>query len=131
MKEREDGVWELDEKAFSQRIFTLYDDIKAKLIGMGVKPEEIAYIHDANTDERKEKMFAAVRRGDIRVILGSTQKMGAGTNAQTKLIALHHLDCPYRPSDLEQRDGRIVRRGNDNPVVRIFQYVTRQSFVLY
>jgi hypothetical protein len=131
MKEREDGVWELDREALRRRPFSIYDDIKEKLIQMGVKPKEIAYMHDAHTDEQKEKMFSAVRRGDIRVILGSTQKMGAGTNAQKRLIALHHLDCPWRPSDLEQRDGRIVRRGNDNPVVRIFQYVTRQSFDAY
>jgi len=93
MKERDDGIWFVDEDAMNKRPFTVYDNIKVKLIGLGVKPEEIAYIHDANSDEQKEKMFAAVRRGDIRVILGSTQKMGAGTNAQTKLIALHHLDC--------------------------------------
>ncbi|MDR2089134.1 MAG: DEAD/DEAH box helicase family protein [Clostridiales Family XIII bacterium] len=111
--------------------FSVYDDIKEKLIGMGVKPAEIAYIHDAKTDEQKEKMFAAVRRGEIRIILGSTQKMGAGTNAQKRLIALHHLDCPYRPSDLEQRDGRIVRQGNDNPEVRLYQYVTKNSFDAY
>ena len=98
---------------------------------MGVKPSEIAYIHEANTDEQKEKMFAAVRRGEIRVLLGSTQKMGAGTNAQRLLVALHHIDCPYRPSDLEQREGRIVRRGNTNPEVQIYQYVTKNSFDAY
>ncbi|MDR1321179.1 MAG: DEAD/DEAH box helicase family protein [Gracilibacteraceae bacterium] len=111
--------------------FSVYDDIREKLTDMGAEPSEIAFIHDAKTDEQKEKMFAAVRRGDIRVILGSTQKMGAGTNAQKRLIALHHLDCPYRPSDLEQRDGRIVRQGNDNPEVRIYQYVTKNSFDAY
>jgi N12 class adenine-specific DNA methylase len=111
--------------------FSVYDDIREKLIGMGMKPSEIAFIHDAKTDEQKEKMFSAVRRGDIRVILGSTQKMGAGTNAQKRLIALHHLDCPYRPSDLEQRDGRIVRQGNDNKEVRLYQYVTKNSFDAY
>jgi hypothetical protein len=109
---------------------SVYDDIREKLCAMGMKPSEIAFIHDADTDARKEAMFAAVRSGQIRVILGSTQKMGAGTNAQKRLIALHHLDCPYRPSDLEQRDGRIVRQGNDNPEVRIYQYVTKNSFVL-
>jgi hypothetical protein len=108
--------------------FSVYDDIKSKLIQLGVKPDEIAFIHDAKTDEQKEKMFAAVRRGDIRVILGSTMKMGAGTNCQSKLIALHHLDCPYRPADLQQREGRIVRQGNQNPEVRIYQYITKSSF---
>jgi len=111
--------------------FSVYDDIKAKLMGMGVQESEVAFIHDANTDEQKEKIFSAVRSGNIRIILGSTQKMGAGTNAQTKLIALHHLDCPYRPSDLEQREGRIVRQGNENKEVRIFQYVTKNSFDAY
>jgi hypothetical protein len=111
--------------------FSVYDDIKEKLIRLGVKPKEIAFIHDADTDARKAAIFSAVRRGEIRVILGSTQKMGAGTNAQKRLIALHHLDCPYRPSDLEQRDGRIVRQGNDNPEVRLYQYVTKNSFDAY
>ncbi|MDR1537885.1 MAG: helicase C-terminal domain-containing protein [Clostridiales bacterium] len=111
--------------------FSVYDDIKEKLLALGVKPSEIAFIHDANTDEQKEQMFAAVRRGEIRVMLGSMQKMGAGTNEQKRLIALHHLDCPYRPSDLEQRDGRIVRQGNDNPEVRLYQYVTKNSFDAY
>jgi len=128
----EDGVPVIDEDALRNRPFTnIYDDIKAKLILMGVKPSEIAFVHDANTDEQKEKMFAAVRRGEIRVILGSTQKMGTGTNAQRLLIALHHLDCPYRPSDLEQRDGRGVRRGNLNPVIQIYRYVTKNSFDAY
>ena len=111
--------------------FSVYDDIRDKLVDMGVAESEIAFIHDANTNEQKEKMFAAVRNGDIRIILGSTSKMGAGTNAQTKLIALHHMDCPYRPSDLEQREGRIVRQGNQNEEVRIFQYVTKNSFDAY
>ncbi|MDR2356556.1 MAG: DEAD/DEAH box helicase family protein [Oscillospiraceae bacterium] len=111
--------------------FCIYDDIREKLERLGVKPDEIAYIHDANTDAQKEAMFSKVRSGQIRIMLGSTQKMGAGTNAQKRLIALHHLDCPYRPSDLEQREGRIVRQGNDNPEVRIYQYVTRQSFYAY
>ena len=115
----------------SGKAFSIYDDIRDKLVALGVKPTEIAYIHEANTDEQKEKMFAAVRRGEIRVLLGSTQKMGAGTNAQRLLIALHHLDCPYRPSDLEQREGRIVRRGNLNPEVQIYQYVTKNSFDAY
>jgi hypothetical protein len=97
----------------------------------GIKPNEIAFIHDFETDEQKEKLFSAVRRGDIRIVLGSTQKMGSGTNCQTRLVALHHLDCPFRPSDLEQRDGRIVRQGNKNSEVQIYQYVTRQSFDSY
>jgi hypothetical protein len=107
MMENGDGVWVPDKEALKSLPFTnVYDDMRAKLILLGVKPSEIAFIHDAgDSDERKEKIFAAVRRGDIRVILGSTQKMGAGTNAQKRLIALHHLDCPYRPSDV----GRALR----------------------
>ena len=111
--------------------FSVYDDIKAKLIELGVKESEVTFIHDAKTDEQKEKMFSAVRRGDIRILIGSTQKMGAGTNCQTRLAALHHLDCPYRPADLQQREGRIVRQGNMNPEVQIYNYVTKQSFDSY
>ena len=111
--------------------FSVYDDIKEKLLLNGVKESEIKFIHEADTDEKKEKMFAAVRRGEVRILLGSTQKMGAGTNAQTRLIALHHIDCPYRPSDLSQREGRIVRQGNTNPEVQIYQYVTKNSFDAY
>jgi len=111
--------------------FSIYDDIKAKLIELGVKESEVTFIHDAKTDEQKEKMFSAVRRGDIRILMGSTQKMGAGTNCQTRLAALHHLDCPYRPADLQQREGRIVRQGNMNPEVQIYNYVTKQSFDSY
>jgi hypothetical protein len=113
------------------RSFSVYDDIKAKLIRMGVKTGEIAFIHDYETDEQKEKLFSSVRRGEVRIVLGSTQKMGSGTNCQTRLIALHHLDCPYRPSDLEQRNGRIIRQGNNNAEVQVYQYVTRQSFDAY
>ena len=113
------------------KAFSVYDDIKAKLINMGVSAGEIAFIHDCETDEQKEKLFSSVRRGEVRIILGSTQMMGAGTNAQTKLIALHHIDCPYRPADLEQRNGRIIRQGNNNPEVQIYQYITRQSFDAY
>jgi len=128
MKENENGEFEVDNDNYK---FSVYNDVRAKLLTLGVKPSEFAFIHDANTDEQKEKMFAAVRRGEIRIIMGSTQKMGAGTNAQKRLIALHHLDCPWRPSDLEQREGRIVRQGNDNPVVQIYQYVCKQSFDAY
>ena len=133
MIEDENGIYIMDEDALQARMntFCVYEDIKIKLVKMGVPEDEIAFIHDATTDDQKEKMFAAVRRGDIRIILGSTQKMGAGTNAQTRLIALHHLDCPYRPSDLEQREGRIVRQGNNNPEVQIYQYVTTNSFDAY
>lgn len=111
--------------------FTVYSDIKEKLIIKGVKPEEIAFVHDAKTDEAKEKLFSKMRSGEIRVLIGSTSKMGAGTNCQTKLVALHHLDCPWRPSDLEQRNGRIVRQGNENPEVQLYQYVTKGTLVLY
>lgn len=111
--------------------FNVYDDMKNKLIEKGIPPEEIAYIHDANTELQKAELFARVRKGQVRVLLGSTQKMGAGTNVQTKLIALHHLDCPWRPSDIEQREGRILRQGNENPEVKIYQYVTKGTFDAY
>ena len=111
--------------------FNVYDDMKNKLIEKGIPPEEIAYIHDANTELQKAELFAKVRKGQVRVLLGSTQKMGAGTNVQTKLIALHHLDCPWRPSDIEQREGRILRQGNENPEVKIYQYVTKGTFDAY
>jgi hypothetical protein len=108
----------------------VYDDLKKKLIAKGVPAEEIAFIHDANTEARKTELFAKVRKGQVRVLIGSTQKMGAGTNVQDRLIALHDLDCPWRPSDLAQRLGRIVRQGNKNPEVEIFRYVTEGTFVL-
>ena len=111
--------------------FNVYDDIKKKLIEKGIPEEEIAYIHSANSDVQKKEMFGKVRAGQIRVLLGSTQKMGAGTNVQKKLIALHHLDCPWRPSDLQQREGRIIRQGNDNPEVDIYSYVTENTFDAY
>lgn len=111
--------------------FNVYDDIKNKLISMGIPESEIAFIHDANTEIQKKEMFAKVRSGQIRVLMGSTQRMGAGTNAQNKLIALHHVDCPWRPSDLQQREGRIIRQGNENPTVEIFSYVTEQTFDAY
>ena len=111
--------------------FNLYDDMKAKLILKGIPVDEIAFIHDCNTDSQKAALFAKVRSGKVRVLLGSTQKMGSGTNIQDKLIALHDLDCPWRPSDLEQRAGRIVRQGNQNPLVKIFRYVTESTFDAY
>ena len=108
--------------------FNVYDDIKEKLIQKGVPENEIAFIHDCKTDEDKQKMFMKVRSGEIRVLLGSTSKMGTGANAQKRLIALHHIDCPFRPSDLEQRNGRIIRQGNENPEVDIYNYVTKGTF---
>ena len=111
--------------------FNVYDDIKNKLMEKGIPPQEIAYIHDANTELQKAELFAKVRKGQVRVLLGSTQKMGAGTNVQKRLIALHHLDCPWRPADIEQREGRILRQGNENPEVKIFKYVTKGTFDAY
>ena len=110
---------------------SVYEDIRDKLIAKGVPPEEIAFIHQANTETQKEELFAKVRDGKVRILLGSTQKMGAGTNCQTKLVASHDLDCPWRPADLEQRAGRIIRRGNENEKVRIFRYVTKGTFDAY
>ena len=109
----------------------VYDDLTRKLIALGIPATEIAYIHDANTEAKKKELFAKVRAGQIRVLLGSTQKMGAGTNCQDRLIALHDLDCPWRPSDLAQRLGRIVRQGNQNSEVEIFRYVTENTFDAY
>ena len=111
--------------------FNVYDDLKAKLVSKGIPPEEIAYIHEANTEVRKKELFSKVRSGQVRVLIGSTAKMGAGTNVQDRLIALHDLDCPWRPSDLAQRLGRIVRQGNQNPEVEIFRYVTENTFDAY
>ncbi|CAL7907996.1 Helicase [Fusobacterium necrophorum subsp. funduliforme] len=111
--------------------FNIYDDIKKKLIEKGIPEQEIAFIHSANNEKQKDEMFAKVRSGEIRILLGSTQKMGAGTNVQTKLIALHDLDVPWRPSDLEQRAGRIVRQGNENAKVEIYRYVTESTFDAY
>ena len=111
--------------------FNVYDDLKKKLMDKGVPEEEIAYIHSANTEAKKKELFAHVRSGQVRVLMGSTQKMGAGTNVQDKLIALHDVDCPWRPSDLAQRLGRIVRQGNQNPEVEIFRYVTENTFDAY
>lgn len=111
--------------------FNIYDDIREKLVAMGIPKEEIAFIHEANSDKQKDELFAKVRKGDVRILLGSTQKMGAGTNVQNKLIALHDLDVPWRPADLEQRAGRIVRQGNENKEVSIYRYVTENTFDAY
>lgn len=111
--------------------FNIYDDIRDKLVDLGIPKEEIAFIHEANSDKQKDELFAKVRKGDVRILLGSTQKMGAGTNVQNKLIALHDLDVPWRPADLEQRAGRIVRQGNENKEVNIYRYVTENTFDAY
>lgn len=111
--------------------FSVYNDLRNKLIARGIPAEEIAFVHDANNEAQKKELFAKVRRGKIRVLLGSTFKMGAGTNVQDKLIALHDLDCPWRPRDLEQRSGRIIRQGNQNPEVQIYRYVTEGTFDSY
>ena len=111
--------------------FNIYDDIREKLVAMGIPKQEIAFIHEANSDKQKDELFAKVRKGDVRILLGSTQKMGAGTNVQNKLIALHDLDVPWRPADLEQRAGRIVRQGNENEKVNIYRYVTENTFDAY
>lgn len=110
---------------------SVYENIRKKLIAKGIPAEQIAFIHNASTEAQKAELFAKVRSGQVRVLLGSTQKMGAGTNVQTKLIASHDLDCPWRPADLEQRAGRIVRRGNENNRVKIFRYVTKGTFDAY
>ena len=111
--------------------FNVYEDIRDKLIEKGVPKEEVAFIHDANTEKRKAELFAKVRSGQVRFLLGSTAKMGAGTNVQDRLIALHHLDVPWRPSDIEQQEGRILRQGNKNDKVKIFRYVTEGTFDSY
>lgn len=111
--------------------FSVYNDIRKKLIERGIPESEVKFIHEADTDMKKKELFQKTRKGEVRVLLGSTQKMGAGTNVQDKLIALHDVDCPWRPSDLEQRSGRIVRQGNENPQVDIYRYVTEQTFDAY
>lgn len=111
--------------------FSVYNDIRKKLIERGIPESEVKFIHEADTDMKKKVLFQKTRKGEVRVLLGSTQKMGAGTNVQDKLIALHDVDCPWRPSDLEQRSGRIVRQGNENPQVDIYRYVTEQTFDAY
>ena len=111
--------------------FSVYDDIRAKLLELGVPENEIAFIHNAKSEVQKKDLFGKVRSGQVRILLGSTQRMGAGTNCQQKLIALHHLECPWRPSDLQQREGRIIRQGNENPEVDIYSYVTEGTFDAY
>ena len=121
----------LTEPADEERPFSIYYDIRDKLIARGIPETEIAFIHDANTEARKKELFAKVRSGQVRVLMGSTFKMGAGMNVQDRLIALHDLDCPWRPGDLEQRKGRIVRQGNKNKIVHIYRYVTEGTFDSY
>ena len=111
--------------------FSVYDDIRAKLLELGIPENEIAFIHNAKSEVQKKDLFGKVRSGQVRILLGSTQRMGAGTNCQQKLIALHHLECPWRPSDLQQREGRIIRQGNENPEVDIYSYVTEGTFDAY
>lgn len=111
--------------------FSVYNDIRKKLIERGIPESEVRFIHEADTDVKKKELFQKTRKGEVRVLLGSTQKMGAGTNVQDRLIALHDIDCPWRPSDLEQRAGRIIRQGNSNPEVEIYRYVTEQTFDAY
>ena len=111
--------------------FSVYNDIRKKLIERGIPESEVKFIHEADTDMKKKELFQKTRKGEVRVLLGSTQKMGAGTNVQDRLIALHDVDCPWRPSDLEQRSGRIIRQGNSNPDVDIYRYVTEQTFDAY
>lgn len=111
--------------------WSLYGDMKAKLVALGIPEQEIAFIHDANTDKQKEQLFQAVRDGKVRIMFGSTEKMGMGTNVQNRLVALHHIDGPWRPADVEQREGRIIRQGNTTKVVRLYRYVTEGSFDAY
>ena len=111
--------------------FNVYDDIRKKLISKGVPENEIAFIHDADSEAKKKELFSKVRTGKVRVLIGSTAKMGAGTNVQQKLIAIHHTDCPWRPADLQQREGRIIRQGNENPEINIYSYVTEETFDAY
>lgn len=120
-----------DDVTTPQAAFSVYEDIREKLIAKGVPAHEVAFIHEANTDTRKKELFAKVRSGDVRVLLGSTAKCGAGMNVQDRLVALHDLDCPWRPGDLTQRSGRIVRQGNENEQVKIFRYVTEDTFDAY
>ena len=112
-------------------VFTVYDDIRQKLIAQGMPADQIAFIHEANTEVRKKELFSKVRTGQVRVLMGSTAKMGAGTNVQDRLVALHDLDCPWRPGDLAQRKGRIERQGNQNPLVHVYRYVTEGTFDAY
>ena len=108
--------------------FNIYDDIREKLVGKGIPREEVVFIHEAGTEAKKAELFAKVRTGQVRILLGSTPKLGAGTNVQDRLIALHHVDCPWKPSDLDQQEGRILRQGNRNKKVKIFRYITENTF---
>jgi len=128
LKKNDDGVWEADMANFFENV---YQDIKFKLLDKGIPEHEIAFIHDADTEVKKKELFAKVRQGKVRIMFGSTFKMGAGTNVQDRLIHSHDLDCPWRPADLEQRAGRIVRQGNQNPEVGITRYVTNATFDSY
>ena len=121
----------IGQDAEEEPAFTIYDDIREKLVARGIPREQIAFIHEANTEARKKELFAKVRAGQVRVLMGSTFKMGAGMNVQDRLIALHDLDCPWRPGDLEQRSGRIIRQGNRNKEVHIYRYVTESTFDAY
>ena len=126
------GTAQVENSEEQADVFTnVYDDIRKKLIAKGIPAEEIAFVHSANNDRQKAELFAKVRSGKMRILLGSTQKMGAGTNVQDRLIASHDIDCPWRPSDLEQRAGRIIRQGNSNPEVHIYRYVTENTFDAY
>ena len=125
--ENVNGVWQLKEWQFTD----VYTDLKRKLIAKGIPENEIAFIHTADTETKKKELFAKVKTGEIRVLMGSTAKMGAGTNVQNKIKAIHHLDVPYRPSDLQQQDGRGVRQGNENDEIDIFNYVTEETFDAY
>ena len=129
VKDKDGNAITKSEEDFSK--FNIYDDIRSKLINMGVPQEEIAFIHSAKTKEAKEKLFEKVRNGDVRIMIGSTSKMGAGTNVQNKLIASHDLNCPWKPRDMEQRRGRMVRQGNENKKVQLFRYVTKDTFDAY
>lgn len=111
--------------------FNVYDDVRNKLVERGIPKEQIAFIHEYNTEVKKAELFAKVRAGQVRILMGSTPKLGAGTNVQDRLLALHHLDCPWKPSDLEQQEGRILRQGNQNDKVKIFRYVTENTFDSY
>lgn len=113
------------------KTFTVYDYLKHELIAKGIPEEEICFIHDAKTDEQRDRMFSDVRAGRKRIIIGSTEKLGVGTNIQTRMVAAHHIDCPWKPSDIEQREGRIIRQGNENEEVNIYRYVTKGSFDAY
>lgn len=137
-------IWqETEEKSSTQLIFcdlstpksdgsfNVYDDVREKLVAKGIPREEIAFIHEAGTEVKKAELFAKVRSGNVRILLGSTPKLGAGTNIQDRLVALHHLDCPWKPADLEQQEGRILRQGNQNEKVKIFRYVTENTFDAY